>query len=100
VVLILVFLQNTIPIKEGMKQIMQEQGSINSAFKETFQKELEKFIKARMIFLVHPEWVSNWELASRINDNIITRINLRTFRQAIMINPFPPLSMEWFYIKL
>jgi hypothetical protein len=88
------FLQNTIPIKEGMKPIMQEQGPINSAFKATFQKELEKFVKAGMIFPVHLEWVSNWELASRTTDNTRTRINIRTFRQAIMRNPFPPLSME------
>jgi hypothetical protein len=34
-------LQNAIPIKESMKPVMQEQRSINSAFKATFQRELE-----------------------------------------------------------
>jgi hypothetical protein len=49
-----------------------------------------------MFFLVHPEWVSNWELASKNTDNIRTCVSLRTFRQASMRNPFPPLSMEMF----
>jgi hypothetical protein len=35
------FLQNVIPIKEDMKPFMQKQRSINSAFKETFQRGLE-----------------------------------------------------------
>jgi hypothetical protein len=77
-----------------MKPIMQEQRSINSSFKATFQRELGKFLRAGIIFSVHPEWVSNWEPASRTTENIRTCINLRTFRQAIMRNPFPPLSME------
>jgi hypothetical protein len=77
-----------------MKPIMQEQISINSSFKTTFQRELGKFLRAGIIFLVHPEWVSNWEPASRTTENIRTCINLRTLRQAIMRNPFPSLSME------
>jgi hypothetical protein len=87
-------LQNVIPIKEGMKAIMQEQRSINSAFKPTFKRELEKFLKDGMFFSVHPEWVSNWEPALRTDDNIRIYINLQNFRKSTMRNPFPPLSME------
>jgi hypothetical protein len=42
-----------------MKLIMQEQISINFAFKKTFQRELGKSLRARIIFAFHPEWVSN-----------------------------------------
>jgi hypothetical protein len=77
-----------------MKPIMQEQRYIDSSFKATFQRELGKFLRVGIIFLVHPEWVSNWEPTSRTTKNIRTCINLQTFRQAIMRNPFPPLSME------
>jgi hypothetical protein len=77
-----------------MKPIMQEQRSINSALKATFQRELEKLLGAGIIFSVHPEWVSNWEPASRTTENIRNCINLQTLRQAIMRNPFPSLSME------
>jgi len=73
---------------------MKEQGSINSAFNATLQKELEEFVRVGMIFPDHPEWVSNWEISSRTTDNIRTRTKIRTFRQSIMRNPCPPLSME------
>jgi len=89
-----VFLQSVISIKECMKLIMQEQISINSTLKATFQRELEKFLGAGIIFSVHPEWVSNLELASRTTENIRTRINIRIVRQTIMRNTFPSLSME------
>jgi hypothetical protein len=49
-----------------------------------------------MFFSSHSEWVSIWESTSRTNDNIRTCICLRTFKQSIMINPFPPLNMEMF----
>ena len=77
-----------------MKLVRQKQGPTNSAFKETFQRELEKFLRAGMIFSVHPKWVSNWEPSSRTIDNIRKSINLRTFKQDIMRNHFPPLNME------
>jgi hypothetical protein len=88
------FLQNAIPHKEGMKPIMQGQRAINSAFKATSQRELGKFLRDEIIFSVHPEWVSNWEPASRTTDNIGTCINIQTFRQAIMRNLVLSLNME------
>jgi hypothetical protein len=49
-----------------------------------------------MFFLVHPRLVSKWEPTSKTIDNIRTCITLRTFRQAITRNPFPPLTMKMF----
>jgi hypothetical protein len=49
-----------------------------------------------MFSFVHPEGVSNWEPASKTPDNFRTCISLRTFRQAIIRNPFPPLNMRMF----
>jgi hypothetical protein len=89
-----VSLQNVISIKECMKPILQEQRSINSSLNTTFQRELENFLGVGIIFSVHLEWVSNWEPTSRTTKNIRTYINLRTFRQAIMRNPFPSLNMK------
>jgi hypothetical protein len=83
-------------IQRTMKPARKKQGLVNSALKATFQRELRNFLRAGMFFSVHPEWVSNWEPASRTTDNIRTCINLQTFRQAIMRNPFPPLNMEMF----
>jgi hypothetical protein len=76
-----------------MKPVMQEQRSINSAFKATFQRELENFLRAGIIFSVHPEWVSNWVPSSKTTDHIRTCINFHTFSQAVMRTPFPPLNM-------
>jgi hypothetical protein len=88
--------QHVIPIKEGMKPARKKQGPNKSAFKATCQKELEDFLRAGIIFLVYPEWVSNWVHVSKTTDNIRTCINFHTFSQDIMRNPFPPLNMEMF----
>jgi ribonuclease HI len=89
-------IQHVIPIKEGMKPTRKKQRPINSTFKTTFQRELENFLRVGIIFSVYPEWVSNWVLVLKTTDHIRTSINFRTFSQAIMINPFPPLNMEMF----
>jgi hypothetical protein len=43
-------LQNSIPIKEGMKPAMKEQRPINFSSKETLQRELENFLRTGIIF--------------------------------------------------
>jgi hypothetical protein len=90
------FTHHAIPIKEGMKPTRKKQRPINSSFKATFQRELENFLRARIVFPVYPAWVSNWVPVSKTTDHIRTCINFRTFSQAIMRNPFPPLNMEMF----
>jgi len=46
-------------IQHTMKPARKKQGLVNSTLKETFQRELRNFLRAGMIFSVHPEWVSN-----------------------------------------
>jgi hypothetical protein len=54
-------IHHAIPIKEGIKPVSQTQRPINAALEETIQKELEKLLKSRVIFLVkYSEWVSNF----------------------------------------
>jgi hypothetical protein len=77
-----------------MKPFMQKQRSINPPLKETFQREFGNFLRARIIFSVHPQWVPNWVPASKTTDHIRTCIHFLTFSQTIMRNPFPPLNME------
>jgi hypothetical protein len=56
----LALIQHAIPIKEGIKPVRQKQRPINPALEETIRKELEKLLKAGIIFLVkYSEWVSN-----------------------------------------
>jgi hypothetical protein len=79
-----------------MKLDRQKQELVNFSLEAPSQRELKDFLRARTFYSVHPEWVSNWELTSRITNNIRTCISLRTFRKVIMRNPFPPLNMEMF----
>jgi hypothetical protein len=88
--------QHVIHMKEGMKPARQKQRPTNSAFKATFQRELEKFLRAKIIFLVYSEWFSDWILVPKATDHIRTCINFRTFSQDIVRNTFPPLNMEMF----
>jgi hypothetical protein len=76
-----------------MKLARKKQELVNSALEAPFRRELRDFLRAGMFLSIHPEWVSNWETSSRTSDNIRTCVSLRTLRQAIMINPFPPLNM-------
>jgi hypothetical protein len=86
--------QHAIHIKEGMKPDRQKQRSINSAFKATFQRELENSLKAGIIFLVYSKWISNWIHVSKTTCHIRTCINFCTFMQAIMRILLPSLSMK------
>jgi hypothetical protein len=79
-----------------MKLARKKQELVNFALEAPFRRDFRDLLRAGTFFSIHPEWVLNWELALRITDNIRTCISLRTFMQAIMRNPFPPLNMEMF----
>jgi len=89
-------LQNDIFIKKSIKPVMQKQRFVNPTLKSTIQRELGNSLRVGVIFSVHPGWVSNWVLVSKTTNHIRTYINFLTFRQYIMRNPFPPLSMKIF----
>jgi hypothetical protein len=75
-----------------MKPARKKQGLVNSTLKETFRRELRNFLRARIIFSVHLEWVPNWVPASQTTDHIRTCIHFLTLGQAIMRNVSPPLN--------
>ena len=53
-------IQHSIPIKEGIKSVRKKQRPINPTLEASIQKELEKPLKAGIIFHVkYSEWVSN-----------------------------------------
>jgi hypothetical protein len=56
----LALIQHAIPIKEGVKSVRKKQRPINPTLEATIRKELEKLLKANIIFPVkYSEWVSN-----------------------------------------
>jgi hypothetical protein len=82
-------------VQHIMKLARKKKELVNSALEAPFQTDLRDFLRTGMFFSAHPEWVSIWKSTLRTIDNIRTRISLRTFRQAIIRNPFP-LNMEIF----
>jgi hypothetical protein len=83
-------------VQNTIKPARQKQRLINSTLETTFREELKDFSRTEMMFLVHAEWVSNWEPTSKSIYNIRTCISLRTFKQEIIRNPLHSLSMERF----
>jgi gluconate kinase len=83
-------------VQHNMKTARQNQKLVYSALKATFREELKVFLKTQFFSFVHPKWISNWKPASKTTNNIITCVSLQTFRQAILRNPFLPLSMNIF----
>jgi hypothetical protein len=83
-------------VQHTMKPTRKKQRLVNSSLKASFCRESRNFSRTKMLFLVHPRWASKWEPASKTIDNIRTCIILQSFRQGIMRNPFPPLSMKMF----
>jgi hypothetical protein len=63
-------------VQHIMKLATQKQELVKSALEAPFRRELRDFLRAGMFVSIHPEWVSNWELASRTTDNIRTCISL------------------------
>jgi hypothetical protein len=66
-------IQHAIPIKEGIKLVRKKQRPINLALEATIRKELEKLLKAGIIFHVkYYEWVSNLVLIRKTTGQIPT----------------------------
>jgi ribonuclease HI len=78
-------------IHHTIKPARQKQTLVNSALNETIQRELGILLKVGIIFLAHPEWVSNW--VPKTTDRIRTCFSIRTSTQAIMRNPFLPFNI-------
>jgi hypothetical protein len=88
-------IQHAIPIKEGIKLVRKKQGPINPALEATIRRELEKILKAGIIFLVkYPEWVSKLVLVQKVTDHIIVSVDFHTFNQTITKDHFPLPNME------
>jgi hypothetical protein len=79
-----------------MKLTRKKQGLDNSTPEAPFRMDLRFFLRAGMFFSAQSEWVSIWKSALGTTDNIRTCISLRTFKQAILRNPFSPPNMEIF----
>jgi hypothetical protein len=88
-------IQHVIPIKEGIKLVMKKQKPVNPALEATIRKELEKFLKAGIIFLVnYSEWVSNLVPIRKMTGQIRLCVDFCALNQASLKYHFPLPNME------
>jgi hypothetical protein len=88
-------IQHAIPIKEGIKPVRKKQRPINPMLEATIRKELEKLLKAEIIFLVkYFKWVSNLVPVRKTTGHIRLCIDFRALNRASIKYLFPLPNME------
>jgi hypothetical protein len=88
-------IQHTIPIKERVKLVRQKQIPINPALEATIRKELEKLLKANIIFPVkYSEWVSNMVHVWKTTGHIRLCVNFHALNRVSVKDHFPLPNME------
>jgi hypothetical protein len=88
-------IQHSIPIKEGIKSVRQKKRPMNPALDATIRKELEKLLKAGIIFLVkYSEWVSNLVHIQKTTSHIILCVYFYALNRASIKDHFPLSNME------
>jgi hypothetical protein len=88
-------IQHAILIKEGTKPVRQRQRPVNPTLKATIRKEVEKLLKAQIIFPVkYYEWVSNLVPVRKKNGNIRLCVDLRALNRASTKDNFSLPNME------
>jgi hypothetical protein len=88
-------IQHAIPIKEGIKMVRQKQRPINPALEATIRKELEKLLKAGIIFLVnYSEWVSNLVPVQKMIGQNRLCVDFHTLNRASIKDYCPLHNME------
>jgi hypothetical protein len=88
-------IQHAIPIKEGIKLVRKKQRPINPTLDETIRKELEKLLKAGIIFPVkYFEWVSNLVLIRKATSQIRLCVDFHALNRANVKDHFHIHNME------
>jgi hypothetical protein len=88
-------IQYAIPIKEGIKIVRQKQRPINPTLEATIRKELEKLLKAGIIFPVkYFEWVSNLVPILKTTGQIRLCVDFHALNRASIKDHFPLPNME------
>jgi len=78
-----------------VKPIQQKFRKIHPNLETHIKSELNKLLKAKIIFLVsHSKWVSNLVLVRKKNGDIHIYIDFRNLNKACQIDNFPLPSME------
>jgi hypothetical protein len=88
-------IHHAIHIKEGVKLVRKKQKPINPALEATIRKELEKLLKAGIIFVVkYSEWVSNLVHVKKTTGHIRLCVNFCALNRESVKDYFPLPNME------
>jgi hypothetical protein len=88
-------IQHAIPIKEAIKPVRKKQIPINPALEATITKELEKLLKAGIIFPVkYSKWVSKLVLIQKTTGQIQLCVDFHTLNRASIKYHFHLPNME------
>jgi hypothetical protein len=88
-------IKHAIPIKEGIKPVRKKQRPINPTLEATIRKELEKLLKARIIFQVkYYEWVSNLVHVQKTTSQIRLCVDFHALNRSSIKYHFPLPNME------
>jgi hypothetical protein len=91
-------IKHVIPIKEGIKPIRKKQRPINPTLEATIQKELEKLLKAGIIFLFkYSEWVSNLVPIQKMTGQIRLCVDFHAMNMDSIKYHFTLLNMEMIF---
>lgn len=88
-------IQHIIPLKPDVKHVQQNLGKIHPNSKQQIKNEMNKLLKAKIIFLVrHSHWVSNLVPIRKKNGDIRICIDFRNLNKASEKDNFPLPPME------
>jgi len=88
-------IQNTIPMISEEKPVQQKSRKIHPNLESQMKAELNKLLKAKIIFLVrHSNWVSNMVPIRKKNGDIRICIDFRNLNKANQKDNFPLPTME------
>jgi hypothetical protein len=88
-------IQHSIPIQKGIKPVRKKQIPINPALEATIRKELEKLLKAGIIFPIkYFEWVSNLVYVHKATVQIRLCVDFCALNRDIIKYHFPLPNME------
>ena len=88
-------IQHTIPVLPDQKSIQQKLRKIHPNLESQIKSELNKLLKAKIIFPVrHSNWVSNMVPVRKKNGDIRICIDFRNLNKASLKDNFPLPTME------
>ncbi|KAH9316680.1 hypothetical protein KI387_025307, partial [Taxus chinensis] len=88
-------MQHSIPLKPGIKPFKQKQRQYNPKIADTIFQEIQKLLKAKIIFPIHHStWIANIVPVRKKNGEIRICVDFRNLNQASLKDNYPLPMMD------